>query len=413
MKTGLRVLFFCFDAPIILCSVLLLLMIEAQPMVNIPYPIDKTEIQAVKTMFRSVHNRPKTIKSLIFTEKSLNNIANYFLKRYLQTALKIGLTTNELEIKIALELPKNNWGKYFNIAFKLNIEPHKKISIDELTFGKIQIANELSQSVLAFLLQSDKGQNLYNVLEKTVKHIDITTNKLVVKCDFKVFTYTDFIISLLTEDQQSLWWYEQGLDRAIKAHDVKVRLSLKELLQPLFELAQARSSLQTAIAENKRVIMTVSRYVNSTKSEHEAVSNTKFYPTFLYKRTDIAKHFMTSALITVIGTSSIAKLLGQEKEFRDAKIGSGFSFIDLAGDRAGIYFGKILTKDAESARRLQQRMAVIKDYHAFMPDIRDLPEKITNDEFERRFGTVDSPEYVLILNEIDRRITQLPIYAKE
>ena len=155
MKIWLRILFFCFYAPIIFCSVLLLLMTEAQPIVSIPYSIDKKEIQSVKTMFRSVHNRPRNIKALRFTEKNLNNITNYFLKRYLQIATKITLDKHKIAVKITLQLSKNSWGEYLNIAFKLNIEPQKEIVISHLTIGELQIADELTQGVVVLLLQSE------------------------------------------------------------------------------------------------------------------------------------------------------------------------------------------------------------------------------------------------------------------
>jgi hypothetical protein len=56
-----------------------------------------------------------------------------------------------------------------------------------------------------------------------------------------------------------------------------------------------------------------------------------------------------------------------------AKKGSGFSFIDLAADRAGIYFGKQATASPEKALKIQEKMANVENYQAFMPDITDLP----------------------------------------
>ncbi|MCK5872586.1 MAG: hypothetical protein KAG26_07150 [Methylococcales bacterium] len=413
MRIGLRILLFCFDAPIIFFSVILLLMIESTPSLPIPYSIEAHEIRAVKAMFRSVHNRPDKIKTLRFTEKNLNNMVNYFLKRYLQVATHLALKNNELGVKISLKLPKNIWGDYLNIRVDLYHRPNQLVQVKQLTIGKIEVADEFSQALLVFMCRYSKVQKVYEAYDKTIKEIVIKPNKLQVKYDFKSLTYTDFLISLLTEDQQSLWFYQQAINRALKAHDKKFRLSLKELLQPLFKIAYQRSTSATAIAENKRVIMVVSRYVSGVEIQRHVPSEITYYPTFLYQRTDIAKHFMTSALLTVIGTGSIATILGQEKEIRDAKIGSGFSFIDLAGDRAGIYFGKMLTQSPESARRLQKLMSEIKDYKAFMPDIRDLPEKLTNEAFTRRFGSTDNPAYQLIVADIDQRIRALPIYVNQ
>ncbi|MCK4493777.1 MAG: hypothetical protein KAU26_06955 [Methylococcales bacterium] len=413
MKIGLRILFFCFDAPIIFFSVVLLLMIESTPSLKIPYSIEPSEIRAVKTMFRSVHNRPDKIKTLRFNQKNLNNIVNYFLKRYLQVATHLDLNANKLGVKISLKLPKNMWGDYLNISVDLYHRPNQLLQVKQLTVGKIKVADEFSQALLAFTCRYSKVQKIYAAYNKTITQVTITPNRLRIKYDFKSLTYTDFLISLLTENQQSLWFYQQAINRALKVHDKKFRLSLQELLQPLFKIAYQRSTSATAISENKRVIIVVSRYVNGVEIQRHVPSEIRYYPTFLYQRTDIAKHFMTSALLTVIGTGSIATLLGQEKEIRDAKIGSGFSFIDLASDRAGIYFGKMLTQSPESARRLQKLMSESKDYKSFMPDIRDLPEKLTNEAFTQRFGSTDNPAYQLIVTDIDQRIHALPIYRNQ
>ena len=87
--------------------------------------------------------------------------------------------------------------------------------------------------------------------------------------------------------------------------------------------------------------MATNNYVNNKETNKLlAISNTKElpkknYPTFLYKRIDLAQHFIASAAITSSINGQIAKAVGEEKELNDANGGSGFSFIDLAADKAG------------------------------------------------------------------------------
>ncbi|MDQ7091918.1 MAG: hypothetical protein Q9M50_15010 [Methylococcales bacterium] len=100
----------------------------------------------------------------------------------------------------------------------------------------------------------------------------------------------------------------------------------------------------------------------------------------------------------------------KKKELRDAKFGQGFSFIDLAGDKAGIRFGKTATENPQSARQLQKKMAIIANYRAFMPEVRDLPENISHDAFNTTFGSIESPAYQLMVKKIDDRIAALSIY---
>jgi hypothetical protein len=124
----------------------------------------------------------------------------------------------------------------------------------------------------------------------------------------------------------------------------------------------------------------------------------------------MAKHFMASAVLAANGASSIAQKLGQQKELNDAKHGSGFSFIDLAGDRAGLTFGQFAIASPTKAKKLQKRIAEIEDYTAFMPEVRDLPEHMSDTDFKNKFKSVDSDRYKKMLAKIDQRISSLEIY---
>jgi hypothetical protein len=107
----------------------------------------------------------------------------------------------------------------------------------------------------------------------------------------------------------------------------------------------------------------------------------------------------------------VAQVAGEAKELRDAQSGSGFSFIDLAADKAGTRFGEMATSSPENARRIQKTMSGIKDYSDFMPDPRNLPEHMNEAEFKQRYQSVDSPAYQEISKQIDARIAATPIYS--
>ena len=68
-------------------------------------------------------------------------------------------------------------------------------------------------------------------------------------------------------DNPKLDIYQQKLAEIIAQHDPAWRLSLADLLKPLFELAYQRSTLENAIEENKMVIMTVNDYVNKKETK--------------------------------------------------------------------------------------------------------------------------------------------------
>ena len=208
------------------------------------------------------------------------------------------------------------------------------------------------------------------------------------------------------------------ITEVINNHDPEWRLSLAELFQPLFKLAYRRSTLKTAIKENRILIFTVNSYVNKSEilpylPRNVTARPRRNYPVFLYKRIDMAKHFVASATLTVTGGGHWANMIGLEKELSDARSGSGFSFIDLAGDRAGMRFGRMAISSPKNARKLQKYMSQIKDYTAFMPDMRDLPENMSRKQFKKKFYSVYTPQYQKMLQEIDARINALPLYQDE
>jgi hypothetical protein len=192
---------------------------------------------------------------------------------------------------------------------------------------------------------------------------------------------------------------------------------LAELLKPLFTLAYQRSNLSNAIEENKMAIITINNYVNRKETKNflslplASLSTEKRYPTFLFKRVDLAQHFIGSAAITASMNNQVAKAVGEEKELSDARNGSGFSFVDLAADKAGTRFGEMATSSPESARKLQKKLSEIKDYTDFMPDPSDLPEHMDDTEFKQRFDNVDSVTYQALSKQIDERIVATPIYS--
>lgn len=411
MQISLRILFFCIYAPTIICSLILLFIIENKPSETISYPLKPTDIKQIKVIFRKIHSNKSDVKTLKLTQDNLNNLVNHFLNRYFEIATKIILAKDEVQIKVSLHLPKNNLGHYLNFHFKLKHQYNILFTPHSLHIGRLEIADEFSHYLFDILFNYSPFKDSQQSIEKMLKLIQITPQKLTLVYDSKSMVNKGVSISLLNADQQRLAFYQQKIVNIIKAHDPAWRLSLAELLQPLFEVAYQRSNLATAINENKIIIITVNRYVNQSEIQRYLPSDEPpRYAAYLYKRNDMAKHFMISALLTIVGNNSLAIMLGEEKELRDAKLGNGFSFIDLAGDRAGIRFGQMATKTPESARRLQKLMATIKDYRVFMPEVRDLPENITDEAFKNKFSSIDSPRYQLMLKKIDMRINALPIY---
>ncbi len=127
-------------------------------------------------------------------------------------------------------------------------------------------------------------------------------------------------------------------------------------------------------------------------------------------RADLRQHFAVSMGLETAADAGFAFAIGEFKELLDAnRGGSGFSFDDIAADRAGIQFAeRILAVGPEEWRAVA---AAIASEEAIFPSIEGLPSHMPEAEFKRRFGAVDSPRYQAILREIDTRIARLPLFG--
>lgn len=127
----------------------------------------------------------------------------------------------------------------------------------------------------------------------------------------------------------------------------------------------------------------------------------------LHNRLDSAQHFIISAMISAWSDGSFADAIGLFKETLDKEQGSGFSFADLAADRAGTRFGDLVRRDDNP---LAQRLPASIGDEQLMPSPLGLPEFLNQTDFAARFGNQQSPAYQQQINEIERRLRELPLY---
>lgn len=125
-------------------------------------------------------------------------------------------------------------------------------------------------------------------------------------------------------------------------------------------------------------------------------------------RRDLALHFICSAYLTAQSGTWVAGAAGLLKEATDAQSASGFSFADLAADQAGIRFAeKVLTKHFD-LQGLAREFSVA-DY---LPAVGDLPEGLSREAFQQRFGDGSNRQYRELIDLIQARIAALPPYQR-
>ena len=116
--------------------------------------------------------------------------------------------------------------------------------------------------------------------------------------------------------------------------------------------------------------------------------------TTLRGREDWPRHYAVSAAIAILEHPRLSDAGGLMKEQLDAlTLGSGFSFGDLAADRAGVRFAVAATTSEDSAEKMQLLLQGPFKLDEFFPKILDLPENLTVQDLHQKFGSVGSERY--------------------
>ncbi|MDD1615126.1 MAG: hypothetical protein CG439_200 [Methylococcaceae bacterium NSP1-2] len=417
MKTLLRIFLLLLCALILLCVMLVVFGISDTPEIELDWSLTRDDIVRAKKILREgSKTKPDEISTIELSHADLNLAANYLLNRYSKSAVQISLKENKLKFVVTTTLPENRLGKYLNVTFRLGNEEGSQLpTITKFKAGKLLIPAKIAGFIINTLIEHSALNNYFMLATRPIQGIKIDPEKITISYSSNLETLiTARNVLTHTDNTPALSIYQQKIADIIAHHDPNWRLSLADLLKPLFEIAYQRSNLDNAIEENRLVIISINDYVNKKQNKQflpaSPPAQGKQYAAFLYKRSDLAQHFIGSAALTASVNDQVAKVVGEEKELSDAQGGSGFSFVDLAADKAGTRFGEIATSSPENARKLQLAMTQIKDYTDFMPDPRDLPEKMNEADFKSRYGSINSAAYQELSKKIDARIAAIPLY---
>jgi hypothetical protein len=113
--------------------------------------------------------------------------------------------------------------------------------------------------------------------------------------------------------------------------------------------------------------------------------------------------------LAAAGGGPLADAIGVYKEQADAQHGSGFSFNDIAADRAGTRFGLLAVQRPDA---LQPRLSQPLSEADLLPDVADLPQFLSRREFAQRFGSIEAPAYREMMALIEDRLDRSPLLRR-
>lgn len=354
-------------------------------------------------------------RTLVLSEADLDLALNHLADRHRGARARLVLQPGEAEIAASLPVPASPLGGYLNLSLRLR-DGEGLPTVEHLRLGRLPVPGWMVQPLVAWAVRQALTPEGLSATGDTIEQLRFGDRKLLVR-----YVWQDDLPQRLRAGLMS----PQELARlrahqeALAARDAALpqgrAAALDTLIGPAFAFAAQRSADGDPVAENRAALLVLAFHANGRGLEVVAPAardwpRPRVRPVTLAARTDLAKHFMVSAAIAAHAGAPLADAIGLYKELEDAQGGSGFSFDDLAADRAGTRLGERAVADAASALALQQRLAAGVDGAALLPKVSDLPSGMAAGVFQQRYGGVGTPAYQRELDRIEARIEALPLY---
>ncbi len=418
MRLMLRLVLLLFLAlPVLLVAVLLLAIddtakVQGQAALT---PAHVAKARWLLTRHDPRNMRAGVLRTIVISEEDLDLAANYLVHQYGGGASQVRLPDGSLVVRASLALPRNPLGRFVNLELALG-ETGDLPRVDSLRLGRVPVPAFVCNLLLDWGVGRLQASTRYGAAADVVKQVRSRDGFLVVDFEWNEAVPAQLQAALISGQEQLRWraYQERLVLLAGKAKAGRV-LPLDQLLGPMLQLAQERAAAADAAQENRSALIVLAFYVNG-KGLSALVPQAREWPrarrhvVTLAGRTDLTQHFTISAALAATAGSPLSDVVGLYKELEDARSGSGFSFIDLAADRAGTRFGALAVSGAAGQERLRSLLAGGLRENDWMPQVQDLPEFMAQADFERRFGGVGQPAYQAMLARIEQRIAALPLY---
>ena len=400
---------------LVLAFGLMTLALESAPLVAASAPVVTLDVERALQLVRKHdprQQRPGIVRVVLAEQRDVELLLGHAAKRWPGFAAKVQFDQGQAQLKVSAALPLGITKPWLNIDARLQ-QGNALPDITRLRVGSLPVPAWCAEPLLGWLLAS-RGFGVDTALARdVVRRVDIHPGRIVVFYAWQDDTSARVLATLVPPaDQLRLRAYSDRLVELVATEPPGGTVSLSRLLPPMFERARQRTAEGgDAAQENRAAILALAFYANQ-RGLSAIVPAARTWPrpqpltVTLANRTDTPLHFLISAAIAAEAGTPLADAVGLYKEVADSRAGSGFSFNDLAADRAGTRFGDMAVRDPE---RAQARLSAKLHEPDLLPDVSDLPEALSAAEFTRRYGAVGAPAYQRVLADIEARLDRVPL----
>lgn len=392
------------------------LAIETSPAVAAQGKVLPRDIERALRLLRSHdprHQRPGIVRVLMADERDLALLLQHGAARWAGAATQVSLGRGVAHGRASVPLQLQGRQIWINVDLQLR-QGRGLPDLEALRVGRLPLPAWAVAPLLRWWLER-RGLGVDLELPRdVVRHVDFRPRQLVLYYAWREDTLSRMLATLVpAADQERLRAYSDRLVELLHDEAAGGAVSLARLLPPMFDMARRRSASPDADAarENRAALLTLAFYANR-RGLVALVPAARHWPrpkpltVTLAGRIDLPLHFLISAAIAAESGTPLADAVGLYKEVSDSRGGSGFSFSDLAADRAGTRLGE---RAVRAPAWLQQRLAAGAAESDLLPDISDLPEFLSAEDFGKRYGHIEAPPYLLMMREIEGRLDTLSL----
>lgn len=396
-------------------------LVDNTPEVTLKQPFSWTDIIRTRRVMQRYPGQPAQAgesPSMRLSKHDVTLASNYLLKRVANGRAQVFLGDMKATIQATIQLPDNPFAPYLNARLEIGQGQHKQAVIHKLAIGQLEIAPELATWLIDNLLLNPSVDREQLLTLDSIQQVKINPHSL-------SFVYPDVgelfpaIQNTQSIDEQRLKDYQLKLADILTQPKTKKRQPLTYVLQPMFQFAKERSRSRDPVKENRALLLTLNQAFNGNRINsflpQLATSSIRSLQTSarLKGRIDLTQHFVGSAALSASSNARLSNTVGIYKEFKDAYVGSGFSFIDLASDMAGTRFGAMAVESPEKARQLQQVMSHYQSDSLYMPNIKGLPENLSVLEFNLHYALINNRRFKRLVKRVTNRIDNCPLYQPD
>jgi hypothetical protein len=417
---------------IVIPGSLVFLALEREPVVTSVQTVNTDDAVRARALIKKVirdllnsGDQPLTISA---TEDDLNGIFALTHRSVSRIAGYVRISPKLVEMLATIKVPHNPVGDYINVSF--NIAPSDSgLRIDRTLLGRISIPGSIARYIIAFILDLTLGHNQGGYFLDSIDSVALTETSINVHMrqipDLKQrvqemkkrLKYVRDEVAIMGKPETVRVYYAKLIELSENVPTDKP-VSLTRFISPLFKLARDRGG--NPVDENRAAIVALAIYfghwrveqmIGNVRTDEMKLHRRQTENVVLAGRVDLRQHFIISAVLAIASERGITHAIGEYKELLDARHGgSGFSFVDLTADRAGVRFAETAT-NSSTAARMQHLLGDNQHEGQFFPNIKGLPERLSKEVFERYFGNVKSDTYISLVHDIDTCIGQLPAYS--